>query len=191
MTDFISYTHHRRSIRLQDYDYSQAGAYFVTICSHEHKCIFGNITDGKMILSQSGEIVGKWWQKIPQRFPTMEFDVFCTMPNHFHGILVLQDAPITSHEDAETASLREIDGRPLSRRGLVSKPRSQFGRRPLDSQHPELGQIIAYFKYLTTKETIPFPARLAYVFFNATTTSTLSATKQTSPKSENTSSTIC
>jgi putative transposase len=144
--------HHRRSIRLQDYDYSQAGAYFITICTHEHKCIFGDIVDGKMILSQSGEIVEEWWQKIPLRFPTAELDISCVMPNHFHGILLLQDKHVESYSGAETAPLRVSGVSSKSRRGLVSKPRSLFGQRPLDPQHPTLGQIIAYFKYLTTKQ---------------------------------------
>ena len=49
--------HHRKSIRLKDYDYSQAGAYFVTICTHNKKCLFGDIIDGKMLLNYSGEII--------------------------------------------------------------------------------------------------------------------------------------
>lgn len=137
--------HHRRSVRLQDNDYSQAGAYFITICTHEHKCIFGDIVDGKVILSQTGEIVERWWQKIPQRFPTAELDIFCVMPNHFHGILVLQDIVVVSREGAETAPLRVTVAPSYSRRGLVSKP---F----LDSNAPTLGRVIAYFKYLTTKD---------------------------------------
>ena len=53
--------HHRRSIRLRGYDYSQAGAYFVTNCTHDRECLFGEIMDGKMVLNQYGEIVIDEW----------------------------------------------------------------------------------------------------------------------------------
>lgn len=60
--------HHRRSIRLRDYDYSQAGAYFVTMCSWNRECIFGNIVDRKIRLSEYGEIVQKGWFDLPNRY---------------------------------------------------------------------------------------------------------------------------
>ncbi len=91
MTDFDPNTHHRRSIRLPDYDYSQAGAYFITICSHEHKCIFGEITGGVMRLNQLGRIVENEWQRTPKLRPYVDLDVLTIMPNHMHGILVITD----------------------------------------------------------------------------------------------------
>jgi putative transposase len=91
MTDFDPNIHHRHSIRLQDYDYSQAGAYFITICTHEHKCIFGNITGGVMRLSQLGQVVENEWQRTPKLRPYIDLDVFTIMPNHLHGILVITD----------------------------------------------------------------------------------------------------
>jgi putative transposase len=80
--------HHRRSIRLKGYDYSQAGAYFITICTHSMKCVFGDVINGEMILNEMGQNANDEWMKLPKRFPRIELDVFQIMPNHMHGILV-------------------------------------------------------------------------------------------------------
>ena len=83
--------HHRRSIRLPEYDYSQAGAYFITICTHQREYIFGNIVDGEMKLNELGQIAFEQWQQIPERFGSIELDAFVIMPNHIHGIIVIND----------------------------------------------------------------------------------------------------
>ena len=80
---------HRRSIRLQDYDYVQAGAYCVTICTQNRECTFGNIVSGKIALSAIGTIVEKCWREIPAHFPHVSLDAFVVMPNHIHGILLI------------------------------------------------------------------------------------------------------
>ena len=79
--------HHRRSIRLKDYDYTQEGAYFITICTKDKQCIFGDIKQGEMKLNLLGTIADECWQEIPQHFPHINLDVFVIMPNHIHGIL--------------------------------------------------------------------------------------------------------
>jgi REP element-mobilizing transposase RayT len=81
--------HHRRSIRLKNYDYSQPGAYFVTICTERRQCFFGQIIAGEMRLSDVGQNVQKLWSTIPERFPNVEIDHYIIMPNHLHGIIVL------------------------------------------------------------------------------------------------------
>ncbi len=83
--------HHRRSIRLPGYDYSQAGAYFVTIVAYQRECLFGEIVDGEMRLNRNGEIVQKWWDEISKHFPNAEIAVFVIMPNHVHGIIIIND----------------------------------------------------------------------------------------------------
>ena len=80
--------HHRRSIRLRDYDYKQAGAYFITICLQDKECLFGEITDGLMHLNDAGVMIDKWWQKIPEKFPDIELGDYQIMPNHFHAIVI-------------------------------------------------------------------------------------------------------
>src|SRR3990172_4914017 len=81
--------HHRRSIRLQGYDYSQPGAYFITIVTHNRQCFFGDIIDGKMDLNECGKIAYNEWIKLPNRYPHIKTDVFQIMPNHTHGIITV------------------------------------------------------------------------------------------------------
>ena len=79
----------RRSIRLRGYDYSQPGAYFVTICTKNRALQFGEIRDGSMILNEHGAIVDEIWKEIPEHFPNVTLDEFIVMPDHIHGILLL------------------------------------------------------------------------------------------------------
>ena len=79
--------HHRRSIRLQGYNYSQTGIYFVTICTHKRQCLFGEIRNGKMILNQIGKIVAQEWLKSAEIRQEIELDEWIIMPNHLHGIV--------------------------------------------------------------------------------------------------------
>lgn len=83
--------HHRKSIRLRGYDYSQAGLYFVTICTHERLPLFGKIDDGKMVANDAGVLVEKCWREIPVHFPQVILDGFVVMPNHIHGIVEIRD----------------------------------------------------------------------------------------------------
>ena len=84
--------HHRRSIRLQHYDYSQPGAYFVTICVQDRACLFGDVVDGEMRLNDAGHTAQECWHAIPIHFSHVDLDAFVVMPNHVHGILVVVDS---------------------------------------------------------------------------------------------------
>jgi REP element-mobilizing transposase RayT len=141
MTKFDPKIHHRQSIRLRGYDYSQAGLYFVTIVTQGRVALFGNVVDGKMRLSRFGEIAQKWWNAIPEHFPNVELGAFVIMPNHVHGIIMIGE----------------------DRRGTVPVPHvgehhvmggktPQPGGETPPLRGPTLGQIVAYFKYQTTKE---------------------------------------
>ena len=81
--------HHRRSIRLKGYDYSQAGAYFITICTQDRACLFGKVVNGEMQLNDAGRMVLAEWNMLPERFPHVVLDAFVVMPNHVHGIVVI------------------------------------------------------------------------------------------------------
>jgi len=83
--------HHRRSIRLQGYDYSQSGAYFVTICTFQRECLFGEIADETIRLGNYGAVVQTCWDDLPNHYSNVESDLFVVMPNHVHGIIVLSD----------------------------------------------------------------------------------------------------
>jgi len=81
--------HHRSSIRLPEYDYTQLGAYFITIVTCQRQNLFGEVVDGEMMLNQFGLLVRQQWVRLPQRFPHIELDEFGIMPNHFHGIIAI------------------------------------------------------------------------------------------------------
>ena len=83
--------HRRRSLRLKGYDYTHVGAYFVTIVTQGRLCLFGEIVGKEMRLNEAGEMVCGFWEALPQRFPTIEIDVFVVMPNHLHGIVVIKN----------------------------------------------------------------------------------------------------
>jgi putative transposase len=86
---YHSDSHRRRSIRLPGYDYSQDGAYFVTICAYGRECVFGNITDDEMFLNTLGCIVSEEWERTSLIRPSVELDEYVVMPNHIHGIIVI------------------------------------------------------------------------------------------------------
>jgi REP element-mobilizing transposase RayT len=84
-------TQHRRSVRLKDYDYSQEGAYFIAICTHGRECLFGNISNDKMLLNDFGKIADECWLEIPQHFPNVQLHEHVVMPNHIHGIIQITE----------------------------------------------------------------------------------------------------
>jgi len=79
----------RRSIRLPGYDYSNAGAYFVTVCVQGQKCLLGEIIHEEMRLNDPGKMVKSVWDEIPQHYSSVDVDAFTVMPNHIHGIIIL------------------------------------------------------------------------------------------------------
>jgi len=81
----------RRSLRLKDYDYSSEGSYFVTICAQDKNKIFGNILNSEMTLNDNGNIALKCWNDLPNHYKNIKLDEFIIMPNHFHGIIIIDN----------------------------------------------------------------------------------------------------
>jgi REP element-mobilizing transposase RayT len=110
--NFDPQKHHRRSIRLKHYDYSQGGAYYVTVNVQNRERLFGEIVNFQMILNQAGRMVDEQWNALLARFPNMEFDVYQIMPNHFHGIIVLLEstAPLLDTWQAKKCTVGDIVG---------------------------------------------------------------------------------
>lgn len=127
--------HHRRSIRLRGHDYSGAGAYFVTICTHERACLFGEVVDGEMRLNEVGQCVAKWWHAVPEHFSSISVDSCVIMPNHFHGIIMHVGAGFP---------------RPVLQANQGGETQNQGGETP-PLQCPTLGQVVGYFKYQSTR----------------------------------------
>ena len=105
----------RRSVRLKDYDYAGAGAYFVTICTQSHALLFGAIVGEEMRLSPAGEIVRDEWARTADVRPDVELDAFVVMPNHLHGIIV-----ITGHPSPTVGATRRVA--PTENRGTARGP---------------------------------------------------------------------
>ncbi len=79
----------RRSIRLQGYDYSSPGEYFITICTQNRECLFGDIVDGEMVVNECGKIAEEFWHRIPERYENVGLDAFIVMPITFMGLSAL------------------------------------------------------------------------------------------------------
>jgi REP element-mobilizing transposase RayT len=123
--------HHRRSIRLKEYDYSKPAGFFITICTHNRKLIFGQITNGEIKLSEIGRIAKNYWEEIPSHFTNAALDEYVIMPNHIHGIILILD--YVDYVGARHAS-------PLQ------PPQIPRGTKP-----KSLGTIVGSFKSATTK----------------------------------------
>lgn len=132
--------HNRQSIRLKGYDYTQPGYYFITICTQDRRCLFGEISNGKMNLNDAGNTVQKEWMALPNRFPNIRLHEFVIMPDHFHAIIQITAPP---------------SGQPqgIAPTGIV----------------PAIGDMVGAFKSITTvayirgvktKEWTPFRKRL-------------------------------
>lgn len=108
----------RKSPRLQDYDYAQSGGYFITICTHDRKWLFGDIIEDEMVLSHIGQIAGSCWKQILEHYTDVRLGDVVLMPNHIHGILYLTgDASlfktrlgriINAYKGAVTAQVRKL-----------------------------------------------------------------------------------
>jgi len=137
--------HHRKSIRVPGYDYTQPGAYFVTIVTHQRECLFGEVVDGKMRLNQNGQIAQWEWERLAHRFTFIKLGTYIVMPNHFHGILIFHNSVRATRTDymdiypnnASSQAIASIEnsGSPLPR-----------GPKPLS-----LGAILGQFKSRVTK----------------------------------------
>lgn len=120
--------HHRRSIRLKGYDYSQPGAYYVTIVTWHREFLFGEVVNGEMRLSKFGLVAKQQLEKLSKRFPNIEFGAFVIMPNHIHVIIFITDG---SRGTAESSS--DFDGEP-SRRA----PTPERYQRPVKGSIPTI-----------------------------------------------------
>jgi REP element-mobilizing transposase RayT len=133
--------HNRRSIRLRDYDYRSAGAYFLTICAFQRECLFGEVVEGEMQLNDMGAIVVECWQGIPCHFPNSDLDGFVIMPNHVHGIVVLDDPVGARHASPSSCMHGETRARHAS-------PLRDFPSGPAPRS---IGAIVGSFKSAVSK----------------------------------------
>jgi REP element-mobilizing transposase RayT len=151
------------STRYKEWDYSEEGFYFVTICTDDRKMFFGDVVGGEMVLSPIGKIVKDFWLKIPEYFNNTELDEFVVMPNHLHGIIVIcnthgdccirhrhcRDA-INRHYRIRRDAINRVS---TIRNGGVTKHHNPMGKNTL-------GEIIRWYKGRST-----FEIRKIYKYF--------------------------
>lgn len=151
----------RQSIRLPEYDYN-SGIFFVTICSFQRECVFGEVVGKKVLLNDMGKIVKNFWEKIPENFEGVSLGEFCVMPNHMHGILRIKDDQMEFMKRATTrvaptgnvgvglVPTQQKDGE------ISGDPEGGHPRGvPLQgNRQTKLGSIIGGFKSLSTVEII-------------------------------------
>ncbi len=136
----------RKDLRLPEYDYSQEGLYYITICTNNREYLFGNIVNDKMKLNDAGKMVKQCWKEIPKHYLSVILDIFIIMPNHIHGIIEIIDVDNTS----------PIVGAPLvgalENDSNTKNTNDRAGTRPAPTK--TIGDIIGGFKSMTTNEYI-------------------------------------
>ncbi len=110
-----------KSIRLENWDYGSNGAYFITICTHNRIHFFGSIKNAEMQLSAIGQMAKKYWHKIPEHFPFVKLGAFVVMPDHIHGIIIIDKNDDGRYGKNEN---RKIEMRNFA---SLSSPKNKFG----------------------------------------------------------------
>jgi REP element-mobilizing transposase RayT len=151
MSKYDPNKHHRRSIRLKGYDYSQVGAYYVTIVAHHRECLFGEVVNGEMKLNRYGEIVQSEWLELPKRFEFVVLGVFIVIPNHFHGIVFFLDVVGAARLGLTKAHFSKMSLPHETTDGINGSP------LPRGPQPKSLGAIMSQFKSRVTKRLWKFP----------------------------------
>lgn len=128
----------RTSLRLDGYDYSKSGKYYVTICINNRENVMGDVLASKIILNKCGEMVKKWWEKLPKKFDLVSLDKFIIMPNHLHGII-------------EIMNRSSVGAIPCNRPCKDDLFCHNFG---FSNRKYILGRYISWFKRMSTNEYI-------------------------------------
>jgi putative transposase len=126
----------RKRLWLKEYDYSQPGAYFVTICTKDRVCRFGKIVDGEMRANGLAAVVQSCWNDLPNHFPNVQLDEFVIMPNHVHGVIILLDDMVGADSGLHNIGCSTVGSRHAS---TLHGPRNA------------LGNVVGSFKSALTK----------------------------------------
>ena len=144
----------RRPTRLQGFDYTSPGAYFVTICTQNRANVFGEIIESEMKLNEYAEIAKNYWLYINRHFSNVRSDEFVIMPDHFHGIVFIIDTTIIdSVGDGSPVPYATGEKLTLSSVSTTGEETSPLQVKNVDwsVKKPTLGQIVGYFKYQSAK----------------------------------------
>jgi REP element-mobilizing transposase RayT len=168
LTPYNPDSHHRRSIRLRSYNYTQDGAYFITICTQDRDCLSGEIVAGTMRQNEPGRMIEHSWDELGEKFPTLTTDAFVLMPNHIHGIIILADAHNAPATNPVGADLRVRPALSSDAPHVLDRPiaPAQGGHAgpPLPVDHPTADQggyagpplhrAVQWFKTMATNDYI-------------------------------------
>lgn len=155
--------HHRRSIRLKGYDYSQEGLYFITISAHHMQCFFGKVVNHRMILNDGGKMVEKWVEEMKNKYPNIDLGEYVVMPNHFHCIIEIlsgkeegKGEPM-KEEGAHTGAPRQVQasGRTSETYGMDNK-----------KYNATIGTMVDWLTTMSTNEYIRGVKTLAWQPFD-------------------------
>ena len=147
--------HHRRSIRLKGYDYSQPGLYFITICCQNRTHLFGHIEIGEMILTDAGKMIAKWYYELENKFNDIKCHEMVVMPNHFHCIVenVEADLRVCPNTNIADGNIGIVDGNTLgeSESNILGEHKSNILGEHAGSP---LHRVVQWFKTMTTNHYI-------------------------------------
>ncbi len=160
--------HHRRSIRLRGYDYTQAGAYYVTIVCQDRACLFGEIVDGTMQLNDAGRMVQRVWDEIPLYYPGVDVDACCIMPNHLHGVVVLFVPDIRTVDDvgAGPRTCPDPHAPPPPGQPTPGQPTPGQPQGVAPTMRFSLPDVVHRFKTMTTKRYTDGVKQLGWLPYN-------------------------
>ena len=127
-------SHNRRSIRLKSYDYSSEGAYFITICSHNRECIFGNIEQENMRLNEFGKIAHNEWMRTPDIRDYVVLDEFVVMPNHMHAVFMI----VGAYRDTPLHPNRDMSKQKQNISKYINHNVSQHNREPITRKNNQI-----------------------------------------------------
>jgi putative transposase len=146
-------SHHRRSIRLKGYDYAAGGCYFITICTQNRECLYGEIVGGEMRLNEAGRMIQTIFQEMPEHYPGIDIDEFVVMPDHFHGIVV-NNVGAGPRACPQSVPITKQDGHGVTPPAICHPSRREGVGNAYPGGHggtaPTLGDMVHRFKSLTT-----------------------------------------
>jgi REP element-mobilizing transposase RayT len=152
--------HQRKSVRGKKYDCSRPGKYFITICTHNYECILGEILNEEMRLNDAGNIAEKCWKEIPNHFQNVKLDEFVVMPNHVHGIAVLNESvgieyiqPNTKNINAGIQNLEPLQNTyqhiiPKSLGSIIRSYKAAVAHECKKNDHPDFRWQRSFYEHI-------------------------------------------
>ena len=155
--------HNRRSIRLRNWDYSNTGAYFITICCQDRINHFGEIVNNEMVFNEYGEQAYNEWEKLSERYPGIAFDIFQIMPNHIHGIIEIQNSNVgatlavaqnanTVAQNANATTQNANTNQSAVNTANIARNCTTARKRATVKVAPTVGRIVGAYKSLVLKK---------------------------------------